>query len=121
MTQMSHKNCQHPNTKSARAACRREMSKDPMGVPSRIEGPWKVYDVAKTDNTMMITDLMIAIRDYASQPENYEKGWDVIVEATTDEELLAEIGKCRTLKGALRKLAPSVKIREDYANDIRNA
>lgn len=33
-------------------------------------------------------EIIHKLREFAEKPENYNAGWDIIVEATTDEELL---------------------------------
>jgi hypothetical protein len=33
-------------------------------------------------------EIIHKLREFAEKSENYNKGWDIIVEATTDEELL---------------------------------
>lgn len=62
--------------------------------------------------------LVEQVKAFASEPANYEAGWDVIVETYSDEELAAEIGKARTLDGALKKLRPGIEVREDRRAEI---
>ena len=42
--------------------------------------------------TLQQQEIIRKLREYAERPENYNKGWDIIVEATTDEELLEMFG-----------------------------
>jgi hypothetical protein len=65
--------------------------------------------------------LLDQIRRYASQEENYTKGWDVIVEAYTDVELLDALGKTTSFKGAIKKLRPIVDTKREQLDEIRNA
>jgi len=63
-----------------------------------------------TDKQLIIK----AVREHAV--ENYEKGWDYIVECYSDVELEALIfstHKARTLKDAIKKLASDVKMRKE--------
>lgn len=47
---------------------------------------------------------------YANRPENYENGWDTISEAWDLEELAEEIKNCKTLKQALDRVRPYVRM-----------
>ena len=47
---------------------------------------------------------------YANKPENYENGWDVISESWDLEELADEIKECKTLRQALDRVRPYVKM-----------
>lgn len=60
--------------------------------------------------------LIKGVRDYALA--HYDRGWDIIVEAYTDVELMAEIGQVRTVDGAIRKLAPVVKLHKEKYDDV---
>lgn len=49
-------------------------------------------------------ELVKAVRDYALK--HYEQnGWDYIVECYSNEEIEMMIGKARTIKGAILKVA----------------
>jgi hypothetical protein len=61
------------------------------------------------------------VREYAKRPENYEKGWDVIVEATDDGELAELTGKTRTFDAARKRVARYVRLRRSVAEDVRAA
>lgn len=61
-------------------------------------------------------DLIAAVRAYALA--NYDKGWDVVYEAWTDEEIAEVIGKARTVKSAISRVGKEVAIYNDYADDI---
>jgi len=52
-------------------------------------------------------DLIKDVRAHAEA--NYEKGWDVVVEAYTDGEIAEAIAGAKTKLGAIRKLAPVVR------------
>ncbi len=62
--------------------------------------------------------LELKVRAHAI--EHYaEDGWDVIVEATTQEELLELIGRCYTLEGAIKKVHEYCKGHKAYGDEIR--
>jgi hypothetical protein len=63
-------------------------------------------------------DLVDAVRDYAV--DHYEQaGWDIVVECYTDEELAAEIGRARTVKGAIRNVGAAVGVYDGKRRDIQ--
>ena len=49
--------------------------------------------------------LIDSIRAYAMKHYNDDDGWDFIVECYEDYDILSQIGKARTLKGAIAKLS----------------
>lgn len=51
---------------------------------------------------LMGEDLLWGVKRYAQ--ENYQHGWDVIVEAYVDEDILALIGKVKSLQAAISKV-----------------
>jgi hypothetical protein len=51
--------------------------------------------------------------------QNYEKGWDVVIETMTDAEILEEIKWCESAAGAIRKLGEGVRIRHAHFLEIR--
>ena len=61
--------------------------------------------------------LISAVRLHAMM--NYEEGWDVVVEAWTDEDIAEVIGKARTVKSAIARVGKQVAIFNSYADDIR--
>ena len=60
-------------------------------------------------------ELLAQVKAYAL--EHYEEGFDVFVEAYTDQELSEAIGKANTLRGALYKLRPITQVRADRMAD----
>lgn len=63
-------------------------------------------------------ELLAAVRDHALA--NYENGgWDEVVEAWSDDEILEEMGDATTIKEAIANVAIAVKLHFDYAEDIR--
>lgn len=65
-------------------------------------------------------ELIEAVRAHALK--HYEDGgWDYVVEAWDDEDLAEFIGKARTPAGAIKAVGKIVKMRYDYAEDIRGA
>lgn len=64
--------------------------------------------------------LVDFVREYAEK--HYESGgWDVIVEAWSDEDIAQEIGKATTFDGALKKMAGIVSIYADREADAINS
>ena len=63
-----------------------------------------------------IAALILAVKAHAV--DNYNKGWDVVVEACGDEELRELIGLARTEKGAIKKVAAMVNLRREVHRDI---
>lgn len=53
---------------------------------------------------------------------HYEDGgWDVIVECWSEEDIIAQIGKARTLAGAIKKFAWLVDVWADRQADAINS
>jgi hypothetical protein len=72
--------------------------------------------MAKLTNEQFIN----GIRAHALK--DYEFGWDVLVEAWDDSEILDAIKGCRTVHGACVKIwREHIQPRNAYANDIRNS
>lgn len=60
---------------------------------------------------------VIAVKDHAI--EHYEQGgWDIVVEAYEDEEILDVIKRTRSNAGAIKKMASRVGAVADYRADI---
>lgn len=69
---------------------------------------------------MRVTPEQIVAGVRAHAEANYDKGgWDEVVEAWDDADILKEAGTARTLNGAICKVAAVVKTRHEYAEDIR--
>jgi len=65
-----------------------------------------------------MTDLIAAVREYALA--NYEKdGWDYLVECWSDEDIAQEIGKSRTVLGAISKCRRVVKLLDERRQEVR--
>jgi hypothetical protein len=65
-----------------------------------------------------MTDLIAAVREYALA--NYEKdGWDYLVECWSDEDIAKEIGKSRTVLGAISKCRRVVKLLDERRQEVR--
>ena len=62
-------------------------------------------------------DLVAEVRKHAIS--NYEKGWDVVVEAWDDKDIIEAMGSARTVSGAIKKVGKVVAAYNDYADDIR--
>jgi hypothetical protein len=63
--------------------------------------------------------LVEAVKTHAAA--NYENGWDVVVEAMTDDEIAGEIGAARTQKGAIARVQTLVNIRREHMIDVLGA
>ncbi len=64
--------------------------------------------------------LVKAVKAHAL--EHYsDGGWDVIVETYTDDEIAAQIGQARTVRGALAKFADVVSVWADRQADAENS
>ena len=65
-------------------------------------------------------DFIKMVRQYALDHYN-TGGWDEIVEAWTDSDLLEYYSNANgNAKKAFKALAKTVKLRHEYAEDIRN-
>lgn len=65
-----------------------------------------------------MTDLIAAVREYALA--NYEKdGWVYLVECWGDEDIAQEIGKSRTVLGAISKCRRVVKLLDERRQEVR--
>lgn len=64
-------------------------------------------------------EQVAAVREYAER--NYDKGWDIIVEATDDDEILDLIKGAKTRWGAIDKVGKYVRTYTSYARDIQGA
>jgi len=65
-----------------------------------------------------MTDLIAAVRKFALA--NYEKdGWDYLVECWSDEDIAKEIGKSRTVPGAISKCRRVVKLLDERRQEVR--
>lgn len=63
--------------------------------------------------------LLPAIREYAEG--NYKYGWDLIVEAWSDEDILRYLDGVASFPAAIKKLNKVVRIHKAYAYEIENA
>lgn len=67
---------------------------------------------------MSTESLLHAVKAHAYR--NYDKGWDVLVECHTDQEIKDAIGKSTTEKGAIkatdRRLG--ITIRYEYSQEV---
>jgi hypothetical protein len=64
-----------------------------------------------------IKDIIAAVRVHAKAHYN-EGGWDYVVEAYDDSEILEEIGDAKTAEEAIRNIGKILKLRDDYRKDI---
>lgn len=67
---------------------------------------------------MDTNEIVKALRRYAL--EHYEEdGWDYVVEAYDDEELLEEIRGATSLEEAIAMISPTLKVIDDHRRDIQ--
>lgn len=66
-------------------------------------------------------DLVHLVKAHAYK--NYSKdGWDFLVECSSDEEILAAIGKATTLRGAIAKVREEfgLALKDEMRQSVRN-
>jgi hypothetical protein len=81
---------------------------------ARIQTP-KIQEGAAT-----VEQQLAAVKAYAIA--KYEVGgWDEVVEAWDDSDILSRIEGCKTRWGAIVRVSTVVKLRHAYAEDIRAA
>ncbi len=100
-------------TKTEVVTCTRCIKAQPVEVAETIEVETEVTEAPVTDKNV---ELIEAVKRHAMK--HYNKGaWDTIIEAHTDEEIAALIGKASTARGAIWKvgkaLAPYASKRAD--------
>jgi hypothetical protein len=92
----NHANHSHPNTKAARAACRKAQSMTPA----------ELLNIVETASEA--PSLLGQVKAHALA--NYDRdGWDVVVEAMTDDEIVAVIGRTTSLRTAITRLGNHVR------------
>ena len=64
-------------------------------------------------------ELVKVVKEHAMK--NYEKGWDVLVECYSDDQISEEIGDVNSVAGAIRKIAKWINVRKSYVDDIVNS
>lgn len=65
----------------------------------------------------LMAKLIAAVREHARA--HYAEGWDPIVEAYSDEDLIPVIGYCRTVEGAIKAVAKGLDLRAEVRHDVR--
>ena len=63
-------------------------------------------------------ELITAIRAHAIANYNHQ-GWDFLIECYDDKDILEEVGMAKTLKGAIRKLLPTLRAQDDYRKEYQ--
>lgn len=58
--------------------------------------------------------LITEVKEWCCRHENYEHGWDIVVECLNDEEILEFMGNAKTLKGALRNIDKEYGVKLHY-------
>ena len=62
--------------------------------------------------------LVAAVKQYAN--DNYEEGWDVVVETMTDVEIAEEIAGAKTPEEAIKKMAVIVDLYNEKRQEIQS-
>ena len=63
-------------------------------------------------------ELVAAVRAHAVA--NYTKdGWDYLVECWSDEEIAEEIGRARTVEGAIRACRKTTKLLDERRREVQ--
>jgi hypothetical protein len=52
---------------------------------------------------------------------HYDEGWDMVVEAMTDDEIVAAFGWALTVAGAVKKVGELVSVHADQRQEVLNA
>lgn len=60
--------------------------------------------------------LIKAVREHAVA--NYTQGWDCVVEAWSDQEILRAVGESFTEKGAISKIGKEVAMYNRYVAEV---
>lgn len=60
-------------------------------------------------------ELIEAVREHAKA--HYDEGWDIIVEAYEDREIVEAYGDATTPEQAIASMAEIVELRNDYRQD----
>lgn len=64
-------------------------------------------------------EMLQGVKEYAKA--HYEKGWDIVVEGMTDNEILWMARHANSVRGAIYKVAAHVKSYNAVASDIKGA
>jgi hypothetical protein len=73
----------------------------------------------RTRKSPLMQSMIDAVRAHAEA--HYAEGWDPIVEATDDDQLVAMIGYCRSQKSAIERIAKGLDLRAEVRHDVRSA
>lgn len=58
--------------------------------------------------TPTLQEMIKAVRVHAEERQHNGWGWDIVVEAMTDDEIAEVIAKCKTNHGAISKIGSAV-------------
>lgn len=65
-------------------------------------------------------ELIAMLRESARR--NYEKdGWDFLIECWDDADILEEIGRCTTFRGAWHKCHKAVRLQDERRREISSS
>lgn len=68
-------------------------------------------------SNLKAASLVPAVIEFAEKSENYENGWDIIVEAFSESELIEAMGWATTVAGAIKKLKLIVADHQEQAGN----
>lgn len=70
---------------------------------------------------MEMNEIVAGVKKYAM--DNYEAGWDEVIECWTDADIAATATNhnCTTIEQTIAKIGEGVMIRKNYADEIRSS
>jgi hypothetical protein len=73
----------------------------------------------KNESMVSLEDLVTAVRNHANSNWG-KKGWDIIAETYTEEEIAKELREegCKTIKSAILHFGYLAKLKKDYEKEI---
>jgi hypothetical protein len=90
--------------------------------PPLADRPEPAPDPAQAERppmTDLTRDLVAAVKKHAA--EHYEEdGWDYLVESYEDHEVAELIGGAKTERGAIRKVAATMRLLDERRRDIQS-
>lgn len=68
-----------------------------------------------------MASLTKLVKEYAARPENYSKGWDIVLETMTDEDIGNVVNKANTEMGAKRLMARHIRPYNETRQEVQAA
>lgn len=95
-----------------------ETASKPEAKPTKAPNKWTH---AGEDWLRLQTEMIAAVRDYATEHYADGAGWDYVVEAMDDEQLAEIIGTAFTAKGAIKKVKKVVAVHASRDSEAKAA